>query len=61
MYAWMVKYQDVISGLVAGVCFMSAGDYFARGDVWYGAMNLFIAAANLLLVNKRIGQHGQSN
>jgi len=58
MYAWMVKYQDVISGFVAGVCLMSAGDYFLRGDVWYGVCNLVIAAANLLLVNKRIGQHG---
>lgn len=61
MYAWLVKYQDVISGFVAGICLMSAGDYFSRGDLWYGLLNLIIAAANLLLVNKKIGQHGQPN
>ena len=61
MYAWMVKYQDVISGFVAGVCLMSSADYFARGDIWYGVMSLFIAVANLMLVNNKIGQHGQSN
>lgn len=61
MYAWMVKYQDVISGFVSGVCLMSAADYFARGDVTYGCMNLFISVVNLLLVNKKIGQHGQPN
>jgi hypothetical protein len=57
----MVKYQDVISGFVSGVCLMSAADYFARGDVTYGCMNLFISVVNLLLVNKKIGQHGQPN
>jgi hypothetical protein len=61
MYAWMVKYQDVISGLVAGICLMSAGDYFARGDVWYGLLNLVIAVANLLLSGKKIGSNGQPN
>ena len=61
MYAWMVKYQDVISGFVSGVSLMSAADYFARGDVTYGCLNLFIAVANLLLSGKKIGQHGQSN
>ena len=57
----MVKYQDVISGFVSGVSLMSAADYFARGDVTYGCLNLFIAVANLLLSGKKIGQHGQSN
>ena len=61
MYAWMVKYQDVISGVVSGVCLMSALDYFGRGDNTYGCLNLFIAGVNLLLVNKKIGQHGQPN
>jgi len=61
MYAWMVRNQDVMSGFVAGICLMSAVDYFARGNVTYGCLNLFISAANLLLVNKRIGQNGQSN
>jgi hypothetical protein len=61
MYAWFVKYQDVISGLVAGICLMGSLDYFAKGDTWYGVMNLIIAAVNLLVVNKKIGQHGQSN
>jgi hypothetical protein len=61
MYAWMVRNQDVISGFVSGVCLMSAVDYFAQGNATYGCLNLFISAANLLLVNKRIGQNGQSN
>jgi hypothetical protein len=61
MYAWMVKYQDVISGFIAGVCLMGSANYFERGDVWYGAMTLFIAIMNLLFVNHRIGQHGQPN
>ena len=61
MYAWLVKYQDVISGFIAGICLMSAGDYFLRGDFWYGVCNLVIAAANLFMVNHKIGQRGQSN
>ena len=61
MYAWMVKYQDVISGFVSGVSLMSACDYFARGDVTYGCLSLFVSVANLLLINKKIGQHGQPN
>jgi hypothetical protein len=61
MYAWLVKYQDVISGFIAGVCLMSAADYFVRGDVWYGVMSLIIAAVNLMFVNTKIGQHGQPN
>lgn len=61
MYAWIVRNQDVISGLVAGICLMSAADYFARGDVTYGCLNLFIAAVNLLLSGKKIGDNGQSN
>jgi hypothetical protein len=58
MYAWMVKYQDVISGFVAGICLMSAADYFAQGNTTYGCLNLFIAAANLLLSGKKIGDNG---
>jgi hypothetical protein len=61
MYAWLVKYQDVISGFIAGVCLMSAGDYFLRGDVWYGLLNIVIAVVNLAFVNQKIGQRGQSN
>ena len=61
MYAWMVKYQDVISGFVSGVTLMTAADYFARGDMTYGGLSLFVSVANLLLINKKIGQHGQSN
>jgi hypothetical protein len=61
MYAWLVKYQDVISGFIVGVCLMSAGDYFLRGDVWYGLCNIVIAAANLFMVNHKIGQSGKSN
>jgi hypothetical protein len=61
MYAWIVKYQDVISGFVSGIALMSAADYFARGDVTYGCLNLFISVANLLLSGKKIGQHGQPN
>jgi len=61
MYAWMVRNQDVISGLVAGICLMSAGDYFTQGNITYGCLNLFIAATNLLLSGKKIGSDGQSN
>ena len=61
MYAWMVKYQDVVSGFVSGVCLMSSADYFIRGEIWYGVLALAIAVANLMLVNAKIGQHGQSN
>jgi len=61
MYAWMVRNQDTISGFVAGICLMSAADYFAQGNTTYGCLNLLIAAVNLLLSGKKIGQHGQSN
>ena len=61
MYAWMVKYQDVISGFVSGVSLMSAADYFAQGNIMYGFLSLFVSLANLLLINKKIGQHGQPN
>jgi hypothetical protein len=40
---------------------MSACDYFARGDMTYGGLSLFVSVANLLLSGKKIGQHGQSN
>jgi len=61
MYAWFVKHQDTISGFVSGIALMTAADYFAQGNTTYGCLSLFVSAANLLLVNKRIGQNGQSN
>jgi uncharacterized membrane-anchored protein YitT (DUF2179 family) len=61
MYAWFIKHQDVISGFVSGVSLMTAADYFARGDIAYGCLSLFVSVANLLLSGKKIGQHGQSN
>ena len=60
-YAWMVRYQDVISGFVAGICLMSAADYFARGNVSYGCLSLLISVVNLFMVTQRIGEHGKSN
>jgi hypothetical protein len=57
MYAWIIKHQDVISGFVSGITLMSAADYFARGDMTYGCLSLFVSVANLLLSGKKIGQH----
>ena len=56
-YAWFVKHQDVISGFVSGIALMTAADYFARGDMKYGCLSLFVSVANLLLSGKKIGQH----
>ena len=61
MYAWFIKHQDVISGFVSGVSLMTACDYFARGDMTYGCLSLFVSVANLLLSGKKICQHGQPN
>jgi uncharacterized membrane-anchored protein YitT (DUF2179 family) len=61
MYAWFVKHQDVISGFVSGIALMTAADYFARGDIAYGCLSLFVSATNLLLSGKKIGSNGQSN
>jgi len=61
MYAWIIKHQDVISGFVSGIALMTAADYFARGDMAYGGLSLFVSVANLLLSGKKMGQHGQSN
>ena len=61
MYTWFIKHQDVISGFVSGIALMTAADYFARGDIAYGCLSLFVSVANLLLSGKKIGQHGQSN
>ena len=59
-YAWFVQHQDVISGFVSGIALMSAADYFARGDMTYGCLSLFVSVANLLLSGKKIGQHLES-
>ena len=61
MYAWIIKHQDVISGFVSGVSLMVAADYFARGDMAYGSLSLFVSVANLLLSGKKMGSNGQSN
>ena len=61
MYAWFIKHQDVISGFVSGVSLMVAADYFARGDMAYGSLSLFVSVANLLLSGKKMGSNGQSN
>ena len=61
MYAWFIKHQDVISGFVSGIALMSAADYFARGDMAYGCLSLFVSVANLLLSGKKMGSNGQSN
>jgi hypothetical protein len=61
MYAWIIKHQDVISGFVSGVSLMVAADYFARGDMTYGSLSLFVSVANLLLSGKKMGRNGQSN
>ena len=61
MYAWIIKHQDVISGFVSGIALMTACDYFARGDMAYGSLSLFVSVANLLLSGKKMGSHGQSN
>jgi uncharacterized membrane-anchored protein YitT (DUF2179 family) len=55
-YAWFVKHQDVISGFVSGIALMTAADYFAKGDMTYGCLSLFVSVANLLLSGKKIGQ-----
>ena len=60
MYAWIIKHQDVISGFVSGVSLMVA-DYFARGDMTYGSLSLFVSVANLLLSGKKMGSNGQPN
>ena len=61
MYAWIIKHQDVISGFVSGIALMTACDYFARGDMTYGSLSLFVSVANLLLSGKKMGSNGQSN
>ena len=61
MYAWIIKHQDVISGFVSGIALMTACDYFARGDMAYGSLSLFVSVANLLLSGKKMGSNGQSN
>ena len=61
MYAWIIKHQDVISGFVSGIALMTAADYFARGDMAYGSLSLFVSVANLLLSGKKMGSNGQSN
>ena len=61
MYAWFIKHQDVISGFVSGIALMTAADYFARGDMAYGSLSLFVSVANLLLSGKKMGSNGQSN
>jgi hypothetical protein len=40
---------------------MVAADYFARGDMAYGSLSLFVSVANLLLSGKKMGGNGQSN
>jgi hypothetical protein len=42
---------------VSGIALMTAADYFARGDMTYGCLSLFVSVANLLLSGKKIGQH----
>ena len=61
MYAWFVKHQDIISGFFSGFALMTSAVYFARGDMTYDCLSLFVSVANLLLSGKKIGQHGHSN
>ncbi len=54
MYAWLVKHQDTISGFIAGVCLMAAGDQFLLGNHGTGFLYLFISAVNLLMTKHRL-------
>lgn len=53
-YSWFVRHQDTISGFVAGVCVMGAGDQFLLGNNGNGILYLLIAAVNLTLTKQRL-------
>lgn len=54
-YAWFVRHQDTISGFVAGVCLMAAGDQFLLGNNGNGCLYLLIAVVNLTMTNYKLG------
>jgi len=53
-YSWFVRHQDTISGFVAGVSVMAAGDQFLLGNNSNGVLYLLIAAVNLTLTKQRL-------
>jgi hypothetical protein len=53
-YAWFVKHQDTISGFVAGICLMAAGDQFLLGNNANGLLYLLIMLVNLTLTKQRL-------
>ena len=53
-YEWFVKHQDTISGFVAGIALMAAGDQFLLGNNGNGVLYLLIAAVNLTLTKQRL-------
>jgi hypothetical protein len=53
-YAWMVRNQDTISGFIAGVCVMAAGDQFLLGNDTTGFTYLLIAVVNLAMTSQQL-------
>jgi len=53
-YAWFVRHQDTISGFVAGIALMAAGDQFLLGNNSTGFLYLFISVVNLLMTAQQL-------
>jgi len=53
-YEWMVRNQDTISGFIAGVCVMAAGDQFLLGNDTTGFTYLLIAVVNLAMTSQQL-------
>ena len=53
-YEWMVRNQDTISGFVAGVCLMAAGDQFLLGNNGNGCLYLLISVVNLVMTKQQL-------
>ena len=59
LYAFIVKYQDVISGFFSGMFLMISMNYFQIRDGWMGLTMLIVSIVNLIAVGQRIGGHGK--
>jgi hypothetical protein len=53
-YAWMVRNQDTISGFLAGVCVMAAGEQFLLGNTGNGVLYLLISVINLVMTGQQL-------
>ena len=51
---WYIRYQEVISGFIAGVMTVSGIDNLIAGYTFHGMMMLALAGVNLYMVSQRM-------